>query len=129
MISAKMATLGLLKIKVFGNKGYEVMICVHDVTNNIWSRYSNYIIDAITWPKFSNSTICMILITTQVKTFSHPYISYMANDRLQRDKQFHSKNYLLQMPRSHPQNAFEKYTTKTELCNGKSYIKKSYTRL
>ena len=48
MISAKMATLGLLKIKVFGNKGYEVMICVHDVTNNILSRYSNYIIDAIT---------------------------------------------------------------------------------
>ena len=53
----------------------------------------------------------------------------MANDRLQRDKQFHSKNYLLQMPRSHTQNAFEKYTTKTELCNDKSYIKKSYTRL
>ena len=27
------------------------------------------------------------------------------------------------------QNAFEKFTTKTELCNGKSYIKKLHTRL
>ena len=27
------------------------------------------------------------------------------------------------------QNAFEKCTTKTELCNGKSYIKKLHTRL
>ena len=27
------------------------------------------------------------------------------------------------------QNAFENCTTKTELCNGKSYIKKLYTRL
>ena len=27
------------------------------------------------------------------------------------------------------QNAFEKCTTKTELCNGKSYIKDLYTRL
>ena len=28
MMSAKMATLGLLKIKVFGNKGYDVIISV-----------------------------------------------------------------------------------------------------
>ena len=27
------------------------------------------------------------------------------------------------------QNAFEKYTAKTELCNRKNYIKKLYTRL
>ena len=27
------------------------------------------------------------------------------------------------------QNTFEKCTTKTELCNGKTYIKKLYTRL
>ena len=30
-----MATLGLLKIKVFWNKDYDVMIYVHDVTNEI----------------------------------------------------------------------------------------------
>ena len=37
MMSAKMATLGLLKIKVFWNKGYDVIIYVHDVTNKILS--------------------------------------------------------------------------------------------
>ena len=31
MISAKMATLGLLKINIFWNKGYDVMISVCDV--------------------------------------------------------------------------------------------------
>ena len=33
--------------------------------------------------------------------FSHPYISYMDNERLQGEEQFHSKSYLLEMPRSH----------------------------
>ena len=32
--------------------------------------------------------------------YSHPYISYMANERLQGEKEFHSKNYLLEIPRS-----------------------------
>ena len=42
---AKMATPGLLKITVFSNKGYDVIISFHDVTNKILSRDSNYIID------------------------------------------------------------------------------------
>ena len=33
--------------------------------------------------------------------FSHPYIYYMASERLQGEEQFHSKNYLLEMPRFH----------------------------
>ena len=33
--------------------------------------------------------------------FSHPYTSYMANERLQREEQFHSKDYVLEMPPSH----------------------------
>ena len=33
MMPAKLATLGLLEIKVFRNKGYEVIISVYDVTN------------------------------------------------------------------------------------------------
>ena len=45
MMSAKMATLGLLKIKVFLNKGYDVVISLHDVTNKILSRDSNHIVD------------------------------------------------------------------------------------
>ena len=36
MMSAKMVSPDLLKIKVFWNKGYEVTIFVHDVTNEIF---------------------------------------------------------------------------------------------
>ena len=55
MISAKMATLGL-KMKVFWNKGYDVIISVHDVINKILSPDSNFIVDVIMWPKFGNSS-------------------------------------------------------------------------
>ena len=37
MMSAKLATLGLLKIKVFSNKDYNLIISVNDVTNKILS--------------------------------------------------------------------------------------------
>ena len=47
MMSAKMATPGLLKITVFWNKGYYVIIFVEDVTNEVLSRDSNYIVDVI----------------------------------------------------------------------------------
>ena len=33
--------------------------------------------------------------------FSHPYIYYMASERLQGEEQFHTKNYLLEMSRFH----------------------------
>ena len=59
MTSAKMATPGLHKIKVFCKKGYDVIIFVNDVTNKILSRDSNYIADVITGPKFGNSSISM----------------------------------------------------------------------
>ena len=36
MMSAKIATLGLLKIKVFWKKGYDVIISVYNVTNEIY---------------------------------------------------------------------------------------------
>ena len=38
---------------------------------------------------------------TSKNIFSHPYIYYMASERLQGEKQFHSKNYLLEMSRFH----------------------------
>ena len=61
-----MATPGLLKIKVLLNKDDNVIISVHDVTNKILSRDSNYIIDMAMWPKFGNSTIFMrkVIITS-----------------------------------------------------------------
>ena len=48
-MSAEFATLGLLKIMVFWNKGYNVMIFVQDVTNKILSREPNYIVDVVMW--------------------------------------------------------------------------------
>ena len=71
MMSAKMATPGLLKITVFWNKGYDVIIFVHDVTNKILSRDSNYIVDVVMWPKFGNTSISMreVIITSILSGF------------------------------------------------------------
>ena len=66
MISTKLATPGLLKIKVFWSKGYDVIISVHDVTNKILSHDSNYIVDVVLWPKFGNFSVSMreVIITS-----------------------------------------------------------------
>ena len=48
-MSTKMATPDFLKIKAFRNKCYGVIIYVHDVTNKILSRDSNYIVDVVMW--------------------------------------------------------------------------------
>ena len=63
MISAKLATL---KIKVFWNKGYDVIVSVRDVTNKVLSCDSNYTVDVVMWPKFGNSCISMreVIITS-----------------------------------------------------------------
>ena len=45
MMSGKNATLGLLKIKVFWNNGYDVIIYAYDFTNEILSRDSDYIVE------------------------------------------------------------------------------------
>ena len=58
-MSAKMANLGLLKIELFWNKSYDVKIYVHDVINKMLLHESNYIVDVVLWPKFSNSSISM----------------------------------------------------------------------
>ena len=47
MLSAKKATLGLLKTKVFCNRGYDTITFLRDVTNKILSRDSNYIVDVV----------------------------------------------------------------------------------
>ena len=47
MISAKLANPGLLKIKTFQNKGYNVLIHDHNVTKKISSSESNDIVDAV----------------------------------------------------------------------------------
>ena len=40
-------TLGLLKIKVFWNKSYDVKISVHDVTIKILLLESNHVVDVV----------------------------------------------------------------------------------
>ena len=47
MMPAKLATLGLLKIKVFSKKGYDVMISIHDVTNKNLFCDPNFIVDVV----------------------------------------------------------------------------------
>ena len=54
MMSAKKATLGVLKIKLFWKQGYDVS---YDVTNQTFSRDTNYIVDVVIWTKFGNSGI------------------------------------------------------------------------
>ena len=55
MMPVQLATL--LKIKPLGSAGYGVIISVHDVTNEVFSSYSNYIVDVVMLPKFGNSRI------------------------------------------------------------------------
>ena len=38
---------------------------------------------------------------TSKNIFSRPYIYYTASERLEEEEQFHSKNYILEMPRFH----------------------------
>ena len=47
MMSAKSVAIGLLKIKVFWNKCYDVITFIYDVTNKILSRDSNYMVDVV----------------------------------------------------------------------------------
>ena len=64
-----MATLSLLKQNVFWNKDYDVIICIHDVINKIFSRESNYIVAVVMWPNFGNSSISVkevIIITSML---------------------------------------------------------------
>ena len=57
MIPSKLATLALLKIKVFWSKGYDVVISVRDVTSETLSADSNYIVDVVMLLKFSSARI------------------------------------------------------------------------
>ena len=66
ILSAKLATPSLLKIKIFRNKGYDVIIPDYDATNKILSRDTNFIVDVIIWFQFGNSSISMkeVIITS-----------------------------------------------------------------
>ena len=68
MMSAKMATPGLLKIKIFWKETHDLTVSAHDVTITISSRdlnYIDYIVNVVMWPKFGNSSISVreVIIT------------------------------------------------------------------
>ena len=47
MVSTKMATLGLVTIKIFSKKRYDVIISVHDIIKKTLSDDSNHVIDMV----------------------------------------------------------------------------------
>ena len=47
MMLAKLATPGFLKIKIFRNKGFDVIITDYDLTNKNLSHDWNYIVDVV----------------------------------------------------------------------------------
>ena len=62
MTSAKLDALGLLKLKIFWNKGYGVITSVHDVTKfyyvtqiilEMWSCDQSLITPSVLWEKLS----------------------------------------------------------------------------
>ena len=57
LLSAKVAALGLLKIKVFWNKTNDIIVFVH---------YSNYTVDVVMWPNFGNCSISMREVVTLI---------------------------------------------------------------
>ena len=59
MMSANLASPRLLKIKLFWNKGCNVIISVHDVATKILSHDLNYIVNVVMWRKLGNSGISM----------------------------------------------------------------------
>ena len=70
-MSTKLATLGLLKIKVFWNKGYDVIISFSDVRNNILLRELKLYCRCGHVTKIGNSSISMIdvIITSILQEF------------------------------------------------------------
>ena len=72
MMSAKMTTSGLLKIKVFWNKDYDIISSVYDVTNKILSWGLTDIVEMAIWPDFGNSSISLrdVNITSILQRFT-----------------------------------------------------------
>ena len=57
MMSAKIATQGLLRIKIFLKKVYDAITFFLDVKKKMLSQNSNCIVDVVMRPKFGNSSV------------------------------------------------------------------------
>ena len=68
-------TLGLLKIKVFLSKRYDVLFYACNATSKILSSDSNDIVDVVMWQKIGNSSISMgeVILTSIFKGFDQEH--------------------------------------------------------
>ena len=62
--ASKISTSGFLKMKVFWNKGYDVIIPVLDFTWKIIFCDSNNAVDVVMWAKFGHPSNSMREVTT-----------------------------------------------------------------
>ena len=96
--------------------------CDRSATRTTRVRHERHECDAsVPWVKnfdFDNDT--------SENIFSHSRIRYTANERLQEEVQFHSKNYLLEMLRSHTKMPLKSASQKLNFVMTKA-ISKSYT--
>ena len=71
IMSAELASLSLLKRKVFWNKGYDDTISVNNINNKVFSRDSNHIVRMVMWPMFSYCGISMreVITTSYLQGF------------------------------------------------------------
>ena len=71
MMSAKMATLGVLEIKVLQSKVYDVIISEDAVTNKILSRDSIFSVDIVLCLKSGDLSISLkeVIITSILRGF------------------------------------------------------------
>ena len=73
MMRENLATPALFKIKIFWNKGNDLIMSAHYVINNFLSHDSNDIVDVVICSKFGNSSISVrkvIVTSIFLKTWS-----------------------------------------------------------
>ena len=61
---------------------------------------------------------------TNSNIFSHPYIYYMTSTRLQGEEQSPSKNYILELPRSHAKRRLKSALQKLNFLMAKAILKR-----
>ena len=62
--------------------------------------------------------------STSKNIISHPYIYYMASERLQREQQFHPRYYLLEMPHFHAKIRLKSAPQKLNILMAKAMYKR-----
>ena len=59
VISVLIMSAKLRLLRAFWKKGYGIIIAVQDLSNKILSLEQNFVVDAVMWSEFGNSSSCM----------------------------------------------------------------------